>query len=420
MTTFALVDCNNFYASCERVFEPRLIGRPIVVLSNNDGCVVARSQEAKALGIRMGVPFFQVRDVVKKHRIVVRSSNYALYGDMSERVMSILSASAPCYEIYSIDECFLDLSRLEVPNLGEWCRDLRQKVRLWTGIVVSIGVGKTKTLSKIANKIAKDTPDADGVCIIAPKTSEAALKATPIGDVWGIGRRWSKMLGARGMHSALDFSRAQDGWVRQRMGVVGLRIVYELRGIPCHDLEMTPPAKQTACCSRTFARAVSDKRQVKDAVLSHAQRVAEKIRIAGQVCRVIQVYIRTDKHDDKTVPYSAGALETLVTPTADSRIIVAAALKIFERIWRDGMPYRKAGVLLFGLSPETEVMPSLFAGRPNDGNPLMHAVDRVNGRFGRGAVGFGLSTKIAKWQMRQDRLSPSYTTRWADIPRVLG
>ncbi len=420
MTTFALVDCNNFYASCERVFEPRLTGRPIVVLSNNDGCVVARSQEAKALGIGMGVPFFQVRDIAKQHRVIIRSSNYALYGDMSERVMSILSDSAPGYEIYSIDECFLDLERLAAANLEEWCRDLRQKVRLWTGIVVSIGVGKTKTLSKIANKIAKGTSDADGVFIITPKMSEAALKTTPIGDVWGVGRQWSKMLEARGIESALDFFHAQDGWIRQRMGVVGLRTVYELRGIPCHDLEVTPPAKQTTCCSRTFARAVSDKRQVKDAVLSYAERVAEKIRNAGQVCRVIQVFIRTDKHDDKTAPYSTGAMETFITSTADSRVIVAAALRVFERIWRDGIPYRKAGVLLLELSPETEVMPSLFDDRPSDSSPLMNAIDRVNYRFGRGSVGLGLSNKSAKWRMRQERLSPRYTTRWADIPRVLG
>lgn len=414
MPLFALVDCNNFYASCERVFQPRLEGRPIVVLSNNDGCVVARSQEAKTLGIGMGVPFFHIRDIVKKHSVVVRSSNYALYGDMSARVMNILGGAAPNHEVYSIDECFLDLQALAVPDLGAWCRDLRQQTRRWTGIPVSIGVGVTKTLSKIANKRAKGNPD--GVCILTPETLEATLRTTPVGDVWGIGPRWSKMLCDRGLETALDFGNAHDGWVRQRMGVVGLRSVFELRGISCHDLEAVTAARQTTCCSRTFARAVSDKDQVQHAVSSYAERAAEKIRHAGQVCRVVQVFIRTDRYDTDTAPYSTAALETLMTPTADSRTITAAALRIFQRIWRGGIPYRKAGVLLLELSQAQDVMPSLFDDRLHRGDQLMKAIDRVNGRFGRGAIGLGLSPQRATWRMRQERLSPRYTTRWQDIP----
>lgn len=418
MPTFALVDCNNFYASCERVFEPRLVGRPIIVLSNNDGCVVARSAEAKALGIAMGVPLFQVRDIVKKHSVVVRSSNYALYGDMSERVMNILSASAPDHEVYSIDEIFLDLERLAVSDLSEWCRGLRQRVRQWTGIPVSIGVGQTKTLSKIANKLAKATADDNGVFILTLETVEECLQKTEVGDVWGIGRRWSKMLGSRGIESALDFRNAQDGWVRQRMGVVGLRTVHELRGISCHDLETETPDKQTTCCSRTFAKASSDKGQVKNAVLSYAERAVEKIRHAGQVCRVVQVFIRTDRYDENTAPYSIAALEALMTPSADSRVVVAAALRVFERIWKGGPPYRKAGVLLLELSSEQDVIPSLFDDQLSGAEPLMKALDQVNARFGRGSIGLGLSPKGAKWRMRQERLSPRYTTRWQDIPHA--
>lgn len=415
---FALVDCNNFYASCERVFEPRLVSRPIIVLSNNDGCVVARSAESKALGIAMGVPFFQVRDIVKKHSIVVRSSNYALYGDMSERVMNILSASAPGHEVYSIDEIFLDLDGLGVSDLGKWCRELRQRVRQWTGIPVSIGVGETKTLSKIANKLAKATDDDNGAFILTPDVTMNCLRKTQIGDVWGIGRRWSKMLDSRGIQTALDFRNAQDGWIRQRMGVVGLRTAHELRGISCHDLETVTPDKQTTCCSRTFARASSDKDQVKAAVLSYAERAIEKVRHADQVCRVVQIFIRTDRHDSNTNPYSISGLETLMTPTADSRMVVAAALRIFERIWKEGVPFRKAGVLLMELVTKEDVIPSLFDDRMKGSEPLMAAIDKMNTRFGRGSIGLGLSPKSAKWRMRQEYLSPRYTTRWRDIPHA--
>lgn len=412
--TFALVDCNNFYASCERVFEPRLEGRPIVVLSNNDGCVVARSAEAKALGIGMGVPFFKVRDIAKIHGVIIRSSNYALYGDMSERVMSVLAAAAPTHEIYSIDECFLDLEN--IPNLDAWCTDLREQVRRWTGIPVSIGVGSTKTLSKIANKQAKA---GDGVCILTPETTEAVLKKTPVGDIWGIGRRWQRMLEGRGIETAFDLRNADERWIRQRMGVVGLRTVQELRGMSCHDLESIAPEKQTTCCARTFAKAVTDKQQVNDAIRTYAERAAEKIRHAGQVCRTVEVFIRTDYHDAATAPYSTTALETLLSPTSDSRAITGAALRVFERIWKSGIPYRKAGVLLMELSQADNAMPSLFDDRLRNSEHLMKAIDRVNGRYGRGSIGLGLSPQRARWRMRQERLSPRYTTRWDELPKAL-
>ena len=261
MATIGLVDCNNFYASCERVFQPSLAGRPIVVLSNNDGCIVARSQEAKALGIAMGVPLFQAKRLVERHDVTVLSSNYALYGDLSERVMSILAAEAPRIEVYSIDESFLDLDRLAVPDLTRWCRDLRTRVRRWTGIPVSIGIGPTKTLAKIANRIAKSAPRTGGVLDLSgnPAWVGPALSRTAAGDVWGIGGRWSKMLAGRGIGTALDLRDAADGWVRQRMGVTGLRTVHELRGIACHELETQPAAKQTTCCSRSFSRAIADR-----------------------------------------------------------------------------------------------------------------------------------------------------------------
>ena len=236
MATFGLVDCNNFYASCERLFQPVLRDRPVVVLSNNDGCVIARSNEAKALGIPMGAPLFKIRKLVEEHGVIVRSSNYALYGDISERVMSVLGSQAPAHEIYSIDECFLDLDRMAVADLTDWCRNLRRRTHQWTGIPVSIGVGPTKTLAKVANRLAKKSAKAGGVLDLSrhPQWTEAALRKTTVGDVWGIGRRWNAMLEERGIHTAYDLACAQDGWVRQRMGIVGLRTVHELRGLVCH------------------------------------------------------------------------------------------------------------------------------------------------------------------------------------------
>jgi len=296
MATFALVDCNNFYASCERLFQPRLRGRPVVVLSNNDGCVIARSNEAKALGVGMGAPMFKIRKLVEEHDIAVCSSSYALYGDISERVMSVLGSSAPAHEVYSIDECFLDLDRLGVPDLTDWCRHLREQTLQWTGIPVSVGVGPTKTLSKLANRLAKKSAKAGGVLDLAhhPHWIEAALRKTPVGDVWGVGRRWTVMLEERGIHTAYDFANAPDGWVRQRMGVVGLRTVHELRGLVCHALDDQPPPKQTTCCSRTFGTAIYAKAQVHDAIMSFAERAAEKVRHAGQVAGAVQLFIRTD------------------------------------------------------------------------------------------------------------------------------
>lgn len=418
MSMFALADCNNFYVSCERMFQPKLKHRPVVILSNNDGCIISRSYEAKEIGIPMGAPLFKIRADIQRHHIVVRSSNYALYGDMSARVMSILSAAAPDCEIYSIDECFLDLDRLNVPDIEAWCRDLRQQVYQWTGIPISIGLGETKTLSKLANQQAKASSDDDGVFKMSPDVMESYLNKMAVGDVWGIGRRWAKMLSSKGIYSALDLRNADDRWVRKRMGVIGLRTVHELRGTPCFSLENTPPAKQVTCCSRTFARASDDITNVRNAVLSYAERAVEKMRHAGQVCRVVQVFVRTDRHDGETQPYSASALETLMTPTNDSRTLVAAALRVFEQIWRSGIRYRKAGVLLLDLSSAQDVMPSLIDDRRPGGDDLMKAIDRVNGRFGRGAVHLGLSSHSSSWRSRQDHLSPRFTTRWEDIPRA--
>ena len=420
MATFALVDCNNFYASCERLFRPNLKNQPIVVLSNNDGCVIARSNEAKSLGIGMGTPLFKIRDVIEKHGIEVCSSNYALYGDISERVMTTLGSQAPAHEVYSIDECFLDLDNLGVPDLTDWCRNLRQSTYQWTGIPVSIGVGPTKTLAKLANRLAKKSAKAGGVIDLAhhPEWIEPALRKTPIGDVWGIGRRWSQMLEERGIASAYDFANGQDGWIRQRMGVVGLRTAHELRGFVCHALDDQPQPKQTTCCTRSFGSTVTDKVQVHDAIMSFAERAAEKIRGADQVASVVQVFIRTDPFNPNARQKSLSGSVSFDQPTSDTRAISNATARILDRIWRDGFAWKKAGVMLLDLSAKGTASPSLFDAISRHDDGLMQAMDTLNARYGRGSIRLGLSSKDADWRMRRDNLSPSFTTKWGDLACV--
>jgi DNA polymerase V len=417
MATFALVDCNNFYASCERLFRPQLKHRPVVVLSNNDGCVIARSQEAKAVGIGMGAPLFKIRDVVEQHGVEVCSSNYALYGDISERVMSLLASNAPAHEVYSIDECFLDLDNLGVLDLTKWCAELRRQTHQWTGIPVSIGVGPTKTLAKLANRLAKKSNKAGGVIDLAhhPQWVEPALRKTPIGDVWGVGRRWSQMLEERGIATAYDFAKAQDGWIRQRMGVVGLRTAHELRGYVCHALDDQPQPRQTTCCSRSFGTTVTQLSQVHDAVMQFAARAAEKVRAADQVAGARQIFIRTDPFNPNTAQKSLSGSTSFTQPTADARTITGAATRILDRIWRDGFAWKKAGVLLLDLSTSGTVPQSLFEAGPSLNDGLMVAMDEINAKFGRGSIKLGLAGQQQEWRMKQGNLSPSFTTRWADI-----
>jgi len=366
----------------------------------------------------MGAPMFKIRKLVEEHDIAVCSSNYALYGDISERVMSVLGSSAPAHEVYSIDECFLDLDRLGVPDLTDWCRHLREQTLQWTGIPVSVGVGPTKTLSKLANRLAKKSAKTGGVLDLVhhPHWIDAALRKTPVGDVWGVGRRWTVMLEERGIHTAYDFANAPDGWVRQRMGVVGLRTVHELRGLVCHALDDQPPPKQTTCCSRTFGTAIYAKAQVHDAIMSFAERAAEKVRHAGQVAGALQLFIRTDPFAQDAPQKSVSGSATFHRPTSDTRDIAAAVLRIFDRIWRDGYGWRKAGVLLLDLGAPGHAPASLFdvIEAPDDG--LMKAIDQINARYGRGAARLGLAQKDGGWRMRRENLSPSFTTRWSDIP----
>ena len=420
MPTFGLVDCNNFYASCERVFQPYLKKYPVVVLSNNDGCVVARSQEAKKLGIRMGVPLFQVKDIIKKYKVTALSSNYALYADFSERVMSILANEVPYIEVYSIDECFLELDQLAVQNLTKWCSNLSTQIYRWTGIPVSIGVGSTKTLAKIANKIAKSEIYTNNVLDLTKKDTciDIVLSKIAVQDIWGIGPRWSKKLITNGISTALDLKNSPDFWIRKKIGIAGLRTAHELRGIVCHKLDKQPSPKKTTCCSRTFSQPISNMDYIREAIISFAERTAEKIRSSDQVCGAVQVSISTDRFKKNITQHTTAGTASFANPTSDSQLIVSASINILKQIWKEGISYRKAGVLLLDLSSPTDIIPSLFPEQTTQNTQLMQAMDKIKNRFGRSSVNLGITKRKSPWKIRRKNLSPSFTTQWNQLAKA--
>lgn len=420
MPLFGLLDCNNFYASCERLFRPELKHRPVVVLSNNDGCVVSRSAEAKALGIPMAAPAYQWEGLFRKQGVAVFSSNYALYGDLSSRVMSILSDMAPGVEVYSIDEAFVDLAGVADPVA--LCREIRARVLRWTGIPVSIGIARTKTLAKAANHRAKKTPGSGGVFNhAAEQDPEALLSWLEVGDVWGIGPRHTRRLWARGVRTALDFARLPRDWVKKEMSVVGLATQLELQGISCLDMERAPAARRSVLCSRSFATLVEDLEHLREAVCAYAARAAEKLRREGLEASAVQAFVSTPRHRD--APQHLGqAVITLPGPTAHSPEIIDAALRGLDQAWKPGHGYQKAGVLLLGLTPSEGRQASLLDLSPEERRrqrALMSALDGVNRRHGRGTLRYALASAPARpWHMRQERRSPRYTTSWAELPKI--
>ena len=413
----ALADGNNFFVSCERVFQPALRNKPAVVLSNNDGCVIARSAEAKALGIGMGEPFFKMRENPAWRGVEVRSSNYTLYGDMSARMMDVFAQFTPDIEVYSIDECFLDLSHAAAGDPVAYAQDIRRTVLQWTGLPVSIGMAPTKTLAKIANRLAKK---ADGVSVLLdPETHTAALAATPVGEVWGIGRRWTRMLQGHGIHSALDLKRADRRWVRQCMGVVGQRTVDELNGISCIALEDCPPDKQTTAVTRSFGKMMTTHEELQEIVKALASRAAEKLRQGGLIAEIVNVFVRGNPFRPD-LPQFTGSASLALTPAGNhTGDIVKAAMKALQQAYRPGIPYKKAGVMMFNLHRADAAPMTLFdAARPPGADKLMQAFDAINGRFGAGSIGYGQVYRPRHWYMNQNHRSRRYTTRWDELPRV--
>ncbi|KNY13066.1 DNA polymerase V subunit UmuC [Shinella sp. SUS2] len=415
----ALVDCNNFYASCERVFQPRLRGRPVVVLSNNDGCVIARSNEAKALGIAMGAPWHLNKDLFQREGVIVRSSNYSLYGDMSARVMQILAEMTPQLEIYSIDEAFLDLAGFE-GRAEAHMRQVRQTVLAWTGIPVSVGIAPTKTLAKVANRLAKKRAATGGVLVLADEASQTeALAQLELTDLWGVAGRLAQRLVALGIASPLALRAADPKFVRQHCSVVIERMVLELRGMPCLGLETVAANRQTIMASRSFGRPVEYRRELEEAVASYISRAAEKMRRQDLVTSAVTVFALSNRFKPDERQYSGTHTVHLPVATADTSRLLKAALHGVARIWQPGIRYKKAGVICLDLQPASKAQPGLFhAADGPERQALMSALDELNRRYGRGMVSFAAAGTSQAWSLRSERRSRRYTTRWAELLEV--
>lgn len=417
---FALVDCNNFYASCERAFNPYWNGRPVIVLSNNDGCVIARSNEAKLIGIKMGVPAYQIKTEIEQYGIGVFSSNYTLYGDMSNRVMTILSSYSPSIEIYSIDEAFLDFSGFGLFDLKEYGEGIVRAVTKGTGIPISTGIANTKTLAKVANKFAKKYKGYKGVCIIDTEEKRIeALKRTEIGDVWGIGHRHAKRLAQYGVKTAYDFAQMPRNWVRQQMTVVGERTWKELNGEPCIDMELITPAKKQICTSRSFGQTVSDITGLEEAVSSYASICASKLRKQKSCAQSLMVFIHTNNFREDLPQYFQNCVLKLPVPTNSTPEIVHYALTALRNIYRKGYQYKKAGVIIMEISPGNAIQQNIFdtVDRCKQ-KKLMEVVDRLNSGFTRNNLSLAIQGGRRKWKLKQESLSPCYTTKLVDIIQI--
>lgn len=414
----ALVDCNNFYASCERLFQPSLRGKPVVVLSNNDGCVIARSNEAKALGIGMGDPWHLRKAEFARKGVIVRSSNYTLYGDISARVMQTLAGFSPELEIYSIDEAFLGLSGFA--DVDRHARDLRATVLQWTGIPVSVGIAPTKTLAKVANRTAKKGPDSGGVTVLMTAAAqEAALAQLEITDLWGVAGRLAKRLEEIGIRTPLQLRDADPRFIRERFNVVLERMVLELRGIPCIDLERSRPDNKSIMASRSFGRPVESRHELEEAVASYVSRAAEKLRRQGLAAGSLVVFVNTNRYKVEDAQYYGTRPVRLPIATADTSRLVRAALHGLACVWKPGFRYKKAGVILLDLVQAGAVQGELFALPDSEASQrLMAAIDGLNGRYGRDVLTIGTAGRRRAWKLRSEQLSSRFTTDWDDLLRV--
>ncbi len=422
---FALVDCNNFYASCEKLFRPDLRCRPVIVLSNNDGCVVARSKEAKEIGIPIAIPFFKIKSLIKQHQISFFSSNYALYADISQRVMSILAQMAPNIEVYSIDEAFLELSAISelrnIEDLQRYGHLIRERIDKWVGIQIGVGIAPSKTLAKLANHASKKYPASGGVVVLLePQRRERLLKITPIEDIWGIGTRLSEPLQSSGIKTAWDLSRLAPEHARQQFSVVLERTVRELNGDPCLELEDVQLKKQILS-SRTFHRSIKLLSEMEQAVSEYTALAASKLRQQDLQSKHLSLFIQTNryKHDERY--YYNSASSHLQLPTNDTRTLTASALRLLKEIWRNGYHYSKAGVMLNDLYSAHIYQPQLFDDNIQNMRDLylMQTIDQLNLRQ-PDCIRFASQglRKDNQWTMQRRYLSPAYTTRWKEIPRV--
>ncbi len=416
---FGLCDCNNFFASCERVFNPSLNGKPIVVLSNNDGCVIARSNEAKALGIKMGQPLYQIKNIVENGKVTIFSSNYNLYGDMSSRVFQTIKLYVPMMEIYSIDEAFIDLSGIDIDALQEFGRQLVRVVRRNTGIPISIGIAPTKTLAKVASKLCKQYPKLEGCCVMyRPEDILKVLTKFPIGDIWGVGRQYTKMLKTFGVESAEQFRQLSPEWVKSNMSVVGLRIWRELHGEACVSFEQEMADKKSIMVSRSFAKELIDISDLEESLTTFISIAARKLRSQGSVAGQMQVFIYTNRHRDDKPQHREGQLVIFATPTDSTIDMVKSGMNALRELFRKGYEYKKAGVVLHDITPKGRTLFNLFDNTSNDKHQsLMATLDNIAQQYGNSAVMIGHQSADGI-KSNRNHLSPEYTTKWSDILKI--
>lgn len=412
----ALVDCNNFYVSCERLFHPGVLHLPVVVLSNNDGCVISRSEEAKTLGIRMGAPAFFMEELLQRHQVAVFSSNYTLYGSLSQRVMQVLSSYAPEMEVYSIDEAFLDLTGHTAP--GALAAAIRAGVLHDVGLPVSVGVAPTKTLAKMANRAVKKNKLPEGFLVLdSPEKTRAVLAATQVEDIWGIGPQYAAMLHQKGFHTAFDLSLVPDDFARRELTVTGLRLVRELRGISSIALEEAAPPKKAVCVARSFGQLLTEKSDIQEALANYAAVAAQKLRSQNSRATVIQVFVQTNNFRGQDAQYHRSVNVRLPVPANSTRELIRHALLALDHIFKPGYNYKKTGITAMDLVPDTEVQENLFETTNHDKErKLMQALDGITKHFaGKPVLRFAVQGGDKKWTLRQERLSPCYTTRLHEI-----
>ncbi|EXF95822.1 DNA polymerase V subunit UmuC [Pseudomonas fluorescens HK44] len=415
---FGLIDCNSFYASCERVFRPDLAKVPIVVLSNNDGCVIARSYDAKPF-VKMGEPYFQIKHKLQQHGIVAFSSNYALYGDMSERVMSLIESMVPAVEVYSIDEAFADLTGID--GLDVLGRQIRSQVLRCTGIPVGVGIAATKTLAKLANHTAKRLQAQTGgvVNICDQVKRDWVLRNTDVAEVWGVGRRMKMHLNAMGIKTAMDLAKSDAWTLRKNFSVVIEKTARELAGTPCLELDEPPPQKQEICCSRMFGKRLKELPPIKEAVATYMMRASEKLRAQNSLCKKIRVSIRTGMFNPEEAKYANGVVVDLPYPTDDVRLLTKAAVDALDRVFRPGFNYSKAEVMLLNLCQPGEYTDDLFAtSQPTEATRVMAVLDQINGRWGKGTLRPASVPTNPDWGMRREMMSQSYTTKLDQLWKI--
>ena len=417
---FALADCNNFFASCERVFRPDLQGKPVIVLSNNDGCAIARSNEAKALGIKMGAPLFKIRHLVEKHDIAVFSGNMALYGEMSQRVRWVLGEFAPSVEVYSIDEAFLDLRGMNDIDFDAYAKEISAQCWKMTSIPVSVGIAPTKTLAKIASKLCKQYPKLRGGCYMhRAQDIEKVLRKYPIEDVWGIGRKSAAKLHERYVKTAYEFTCLPESAVQKLMGITGVRTWKELQGTPCIEFEDGFEAKQSICVSRSFSTEIYDLKELQEQIANFASDMAEKLRKQHSVTSEVTVFAYTNRFREDLPQTHSSSLVTYTTPTAEQRTIVASAVQATSDLFRSGYGYKKAGVIATGIMDQSDIMQSMFEDTDSieREHKITSALDVINSTFGAGTVKLAVQGSGHIKSTRENQ-SPHYTTRWTDLPKV--